>query len=199
MSKIQQERGMRVRLKVSTFLFQQCIFSPQDAHYVHHLSNLLFGYLETCRLLSSESDVTWNATSLYYHYFSQIRSGSKPLSSIIPRTFLLPEWQKLPRVLFWPWSLPAAVWGHRVPWGLLPLLILGLGGRDTDIFDNQIPVSWIQPHGAHQVLPSLRFATTGAISSLSLSQNPYLLLLLEGNLWLVLDEAFPPPYLQTLV
>lgn len=25
-----------------------------------------------------------------------------------PRTFLLPEWQKLPRVLFWPWSLPAA-------------------------------------------------------------------------------------------
>ena len=116
-----------------------------------------------------------------------------------PRTFLLPEWQKLHRILFWPWSLPAAVWGHRVPWGLLPLQILGLGGRDTSIFDNQIPVPWIQPHRTHQVLPSLRFATIGAISSLPLGQNPHLMLLLEGNIWLVLDKAFPLSYLQTLV
>ena len=76
--KFKQERGTRVRLKVPAFLFQQYLLSPQDAHYVHHLSNLFSGYLETCRLLSSESDVTWNTTSLYYHYFSQIKSGFKP-------------------------------------------------------------------------------------------------------------------------
>lgn len=87
-------------------------------------------------------------------------------------------------------ELSAAVWAHRVPWGPEPLRILCLvGGWDTGVFDKQIPVPWVQPHRAHQALPSLRFAVLWAISSFPLGLNPYLLLLFS---WRDISVLFLP-------